>query len=255
MTMEMLASLAVPLAFFGMWAIEARRPARQFESVPRWRAIGIASFVMVAIIGSAVPFAWSASGVLGSSLLDLSPLGAWAIPIGLLTVSFVTYWWHRAQHRFDFLWRTTHQLHHSALRVDIAGAYLSHPLEIVAKTSISSVITIGVLGLAPWVASIVTTTLALISLFEHWNIHTPRWLGWLVQRPEMHVLHHEREVHGRNYGDVPLWDLLFGTFVNPEGDPTPRVGFARSASLRWLDMLRMRDVVAIEARAAEGRAP
>ena len=45
---------------------------------------------------------------------------------------------------------------------------------------------------------------------------TPRWLGYVIQRPEAHGLHHELGEHRRNYSDFPLWDMLTGTFVNPE---------------------------------------
>jgi sterol desaturase/sphingolipid hydroxylase (fatty acid hydroxylase superfamily) len=52
-------------------------------------------------------------------------------------------------------------------------------------------------------------------------------MGYVIMRPEQHCLHHEREVHARNYGgDFAIWDLLFGSFAN-----TPRfegqVGFGR----------------------------
>jgi sterol desaturase/sphingolipid hydroxylase (fatty acid hydroxylase superfamily) len=96
------------------------------------------------------------------------------------------------------------------------------------------------LGLAPAAASATTLLMAGLSLFQHWNVRTPRWLGWLLPRPEMHALHHERGVHGRNYGDLPLWDLFFGTWVNPpvfDG----RVGFDDPATGRVRDMLLMRD--------------
>ena len=39
--------------------------------------------------------------------------------VGLLSffiTSFVFYWWHRATHASDLLWRVFHQLHHSARR-------------------------------------------------------------------------------------------------------------------------------------------
>ena len=78
-------------------------------------------------------------------------------------------------------------------------------------------------------------------MFQHWNIHTPRALGYFVQRPESHCLHHQRNVHARNFGDLPLWDMVFGTFHNPkrfEGT----VGFDGSRSTRLVDMLLMRDV-------------
>lgn len=242
MSIQTVASLAVPVAFVSMWFLEARRPARELEAVPRWTAIGIAGFASSALVGSLVPLAWGATGLLSTPLVDLSTIGAWGIPIGALLVSFTTYWWHRAQHRFDVLWRTTHQLHHSALRVDIAGAYLSHPFEVVAKSSLTALVTVGVLGLAPWAASIVSTLFALLSLFQHWNIGTPRWLGWIVARPEMHLLHHERDVHARNYGELPIWDALFGTFVNPLDTYRGPLGFGKTASARWLDMLLARDV-------------
>ena len=53
-------------------------------------------------------------------------------------------------------------------------------------------------------------------MFQHWNVCTPRWLGYILQRPESHGLHHELGIHGRNYSDFPLWDSLMGTFVNPD---------------------------------------
>jgi sterol desaturase/sphingolipid hydroxylase (fatty acid hydroxylase superfamily) len=31
-----------------------------------------------------------------------------------------------------------------------------------------------------------------------------------------HALHHERGVHAYNYGDIALWDMVFGTFKDPE---------------------------------------
>jgi sterol desaturase/sphingolipid hydroxylase (fatty acid hydroxylase superfamily) len=53
-------------------------------------------------------------------------------------------------------------------------------------------------------------------LFYHWNVRTPYWLGFIVQRPESHCIHHEEGVHAYNYADLPLWDMLFGTFQNPK---------------------------------------
>ena len=52
-------------------------------------------------------------------------------------------------------------------------------------------------------------------LFYHWNIKTPYWIGFLIQRPESHCIHHQRNKHSNNYSDLPLWDMLFGTFHNP----------------------------------------
>jgi hypothetical protein len=69
----------------------------------------------------------------------------------------------------------------------------------------------------------------------------PRWLGYLIQRPESHSIHHQRGVHVYNYGDIALWDLLFGTLQNPvsfDGE----AGYWDGASRRVGAMLIGRDV-------------
>jgi sterol desaturase/sphingolipid hydroxylase (fatty acid hydroxylase superfamily) len=52
-------------------------------------------------------------------------------------------------------------------------------------------------------------------LVYHWNVRTPYWLGFIFQRPESHCVHHQEGVHSSNYSDLPIWDMLFGTFRNP----------------------------------------
>jgi sterol desaturase/sphingolipid hydroxylase (fatty acid hydroxylase superfamily) len=79
-------------------------------------------------------------------------------------------------------------------------------------------------------------------MFQHANIRTPRWLGYLIQRPESHVVHHARGRHEFNYANLPLWDIVFGTFRNPRSVEGFRAGFWNGASARLLDMLCFRDV-------------
>lgn len=234
------ASLSIPAAFLAMWWWERRRPARHYPQRPGWSRLGALFFVLTVATGSVVPLLLARSGPDAVRVLDLSALGGWGVIPGLLATSLVHYAWHRAEHRFDLLWRLSHQLHHSPQRVDMPGAYFSHPVEVIFKTALGVLVGTVVLGLAPAAAAATTLLLAGTSLFQHWNIRTPRWLGWLLPRPEMHALHHERGVHARNYSDLPLWDLVFGTWVNPasfEG----RVGFDDDAAGRLRDMLLMRD--------------
>ena len=70
-----------------------------------------------------------------------------------------------------------------------------------------------------------------ITLFPHWNVRTPNWVGYFIQRPEEHILHHQREVHAGNYSDWPLWDKVFGTYRAPVEEPV-QVGFLRELDLR-----------------------
>lgn len=91
---------------------------------------------------------------------------------------------------------------------------------VVAKTSAvgpraGSASTTTRCGARPEAALVITTTSGVLGLFYHWNIATPHWLGYVVQRPESHCIHHQQDVHAYNYSELPLIDIVFGTFQNP----------------------------------------
>lgn len=241
MKVEQLLSLGVPLLFLGLLLLEARYPARTFGKVRRWGWIGTAFFAAALGIGSAVPLLLSSAHLEAQSILDLSAWGLWGVPAGVLTTTFLGYWLHRAEHRFDWLWRAAHQLHHSAVRVDLLGAFYAHPLEVTMKVALATVVGTYLLGLSAPAAAGAGLATAALSMFQHWNVRTPRALGYFVQRPESHCLHHERGVHSRNFGDLPLWDMLFGTFHNPK-QFRGEVGFDDERGARLADMLLMKDV-------------
>ena len=67
--------------------------------------------------------------------------------------------------------------------------------------------------------------------------------AFLFQRPESHCVHHQSGVHSYNYADLPLWDMLFGTFRNPVAWKKT-CGFKGNAEARVLDMFRGKDVAA-----------
>jgi sterol desaturase/sphingolipid hydroxylase (fatty acid hydroxylase superfamily) len=111
----------------------------------------------------------------------------------------------------------------------MGGWAFGHPLETFVQTAIITGVAALVLGVHPLAAALAGTVGTIINMFSHWNVSTPQWLGYVILRPEQHCLHHEREVHGRNYsGDLAIWDQIFGSFEN-----TPafngQVGFGRSA--------------------------
>jgi sterol desaturase/sphingolipid hydroxylase (fatty acid hydroxylase superfamily) len=99
-----------------------------------------------------------------------------------------------------------------------------------------------VLGVEPLAATVAGTVGTIITLFVHWNVPTPRWVGYVLLRPEQHCLHHEFEVHARNYGnDLAIWDQLFGSFRNPPRF-NGRVGFDRPFASTWPGLLTFADV-------------
>src|SRR5262249_6137298 len=79
------------------------------------------------------------------------------------------------------------------------------------------------------------------AIVQHMNIRTPRWLGYIISRPEQHGLHHQRDVHAYNYATFVLWDMLFGTFRNPDDFPET-YGFWDGASAKVGSMLIGRDI-------------
>jgi sterol desaturase/sphingolipid hydroxylase (fatty acid hydroxylase superfamily) len=170
-------------------------------------------------------------------LWDGEAHGTWAgIAIGYVGITFVYYWWHRARHESRFLWRWLHQVHHSPARIEVLTSFYKHPLEIAANGLLSSAVLHVLVGLTPESAVIVVTMTGFAELFYHCNVRTPYWLGFIFQRPESHRRHHERHIHRGNYSDLPLWDILFGTFDNPRDLPA-ECGFGAHRETQLLRML------------------
>ena len=79
------------------------------------------------------------------------------------------------------------------------------------------------------------------TFFQHVNIRTPQWLGYIVQRPESHSLHHGRGIHQYNYSDLPLFDIVFRTFRNPK-EFVSENGFYDGASAKVVQILLFKDI-------------
>ncbi|HEY0859033.1 MAG TPA: sterol desaturase family protein [Albitalea sp.] len=188
--------------------------------------------------------AWWLELFAGRSLFDGSALGTvGGAVVGVLVYELVHYGYHRAAHRFDWLWRLGHQMHHSAESLDAWGAYYLHPLDAAFFITWSSLVLYPLLGLTPQAGAVAAAVLTFCAVFQHADVRTPRWLGVLIQRPESHRIHHARGVHAHNYADLPLWDMVFGTYRNPPNDaPRQEPGFYHGASARLIDMLLLRDV-------------
>jgi sterol desaturase/sphingolipid hydroxylase (fatty acid hydroxylase superfamily) len=176
------------------------------------------------------------------SLLDLGArLPPWqGAVLAYLVSTLVYYGWHRLRHESPFFWRFCHQLHHSPRRIEALTSFYKHPLEFVANSLLSAGIAYGLCGLSVEGAGLFTFLCAAAEFFYHLNVRTPRWVGWFVQRPEMHRIHHEAGRHAGNYGDLPLWDMIFGTYENPDRARAEAVvcGFAPADEARVEEMLR-----------------
>lgn len=177
------------------------------------------------------------------SVFDLTGrFGVWgAAGLAYLVSTLVYYFWHRVRHESDLFWRLCHQLHHSPQRIEVLASFYKHPVEILINSWISAVLVYGLLGCSVESAAVYTGMTAVAEYFYHWNIRTPRWVGWVIQRPESHRVHHQYRHHSQNYADLPLWDWLFGTLNNPKKSPK-RCGFDPEKEARVGEMLAFRDV-------------
>jgi sterol desaturase/sphingolipid hydroxylase (fatty acid hydroxylase superfamily) len=219
------------------WAVRGHTHA----STRFWRLRATAATVANFFIAGYVATFW---GTLFGDfhLFDLSGIGTvGGGVVGILVYELGHYGYHRLAHTHDWLWRLGHQMHHSAESLDAFGAYWLHPLDNALFTSISSLVFFPLLGVSLEAGVIAALFLTFNALFQHASFRTPRWLGYIIQRPESHSVHHGRGIHRYNYSDLPLWDIVFGTFRNPEGFQ-PRHGFYDGASERIPEMLAFRDV-------------
>jgi sterol desaturase/sphingolipid hydroxylase (fatty acid hydroxylase superfamily) len=237
-----LVGLLVPLTYLAMLGVEARWPARPFPERRGWRWLGVGFLLLTGVVSTVVPLLVDPAWAGAHRWLDGRALGvAGGTVVGYVALSGVAYAYHRAVHSVPLLGRLTHQIHHSPQRIDISGALLFHPLEMAIQVALQLFVTVIVLGLDPLAAALTGYVAAFYALFQHWNVRTPQWIGVLIQRPEAHCEHHRLGVHANNYGDLPIWDILLGTFRNPvrfEG----RCGFEAPLDRRLGAMLALRDV-------------
>ncbi|MGK0184744.1 MAG: sterol desaturase/sphingolipid hydroxylase (fatty acid hydroxylase superfamily) [Verrucomicrobiales bacterium] len=237
----------------GMVAIEKLWPAGTQPVVHKWwlRIIAVnAVQAALVLLGGITWDRW----MQGASLIELSDHFSLlpAALIGYIVVTFIYYFWHRIRHESSVFWRLCHQLHHSPRRMEVVMSFYKHPVEILLNSLISGAIAYPLLGCSPECAALITGITAVSEFFYHWNVRTPRWFGYLFQRPESHRVHHKRDYHTNNYSDLPVWDMMFGTFENPKVRPDA-CGFSASQEDRIEDMLTFRDAIESERRGAAPR--
>ncbi len=223
---EEVLGLSVPAKYVLMYLVERIWPARAFPKITGWGLVGAAFLVLMMTTGIVFPLLLPGEWIEKHRLLDGSfPGVTGGVLVGFTLFELAVYAYHRACHHSSFLWRAVHQLHHAPQRLDLPGAVIFHPLELIMQNVILIGVLVFVLGIDPLAVALIGTLAAFYGLFQHWNVKTPTWLGYIIQRPESHCHHHELNVHAYNYADLPLWDIVFGTFKNPKTFQG-QVGFA-----------------------------
>jgi sterol desaturase/sphingolipid hydroxylase (fatty acid hydroxylase superfamily) len=159
----------------------------------------------------------------------------------LVVLDFFEYWFHRAEHQFNWWWGL-HSLHHSQRDLNLWSDNRNHLLDDLLKDIYLALIALAI-GVAPaQYVMLVSVSRALQSL-QHANVRLH--FGWLGERllvsPRFHRTHHaiglghesaDGSLGGCNYGTLlPLWDIVFRTANFAPGyaatgirDQLPRVG-------------------------------
>lgn len=234
--------LYVVILGIALFIFERIRPNKPFVSVAKWylRAVSFNLLALVILtIGSVTWDQWFKS----ITLFKMSD----AIPNAIkgLIIYFVFhlffYWWHRARHSSQILWRIFHQIHHSPQRIEVLTANYVHPLDALSTLVLGSAIAYSLFGVNVEAAAWFSFYLASMGYFLHSNISVPNWVGYFIQTPQMHRIHHEYRKHDSNFCDIVWFDMIFGTYANPVKS-CEKCGFDANKENRLIDMLLFKDV-------------
>jgi len=161
------------------------------------------------------------------------------VVLGLVIAEFGLYWRHRLSHEWRPLWRF-HAVHHSVTRLWFVNTGRFHVVD--STTSV-------VIGAALWfiagapeaVFLWVSAMTAVIGMLTHCNVDMRCGpLSYVFNTPTLHRWHHSMDPAegNRNYGEnLVLFDLLFGTYLNPARRPPTRIGIAEPMPATFLGQL------------------
>ena len=155
-----------------------------------------------------------------------------ALLLDLLVLDFLIYWWHRANHEIQLLWRF-HAVHHLDRTLDVTSALRFHFGEVLLSAGFRAVV---VFALAiPFSHVVVFEAMVLLAaIFHHSNLRLPAHfeagLSRLVITPGIHWVHHHaiRRDTDSNYGTLlVVWDRLFGSRSTTIRTPDMLIGVER----------------------------
>lgn len=228
--------------------LERMFPARSEQRIfrPAWALDTVFFFGQyLAWNALAIWFASEVASLLGGYVSGAIKTSFRAQPIWLQAIEAIllgdvcVYWFHRASHHFDFLWRF-HAVHHSSEHLDWIAAHREHPVDGIL-TQLAMNLPALLLGFSPHTMAGFIVFSSAWAIFVHSNVRLP--LGpfkWIFGAPEFHHWHHaqvERTRH--NFANLaPFLDVLFGTHHCPEEGAGYALGNAsRSATKGYLALM------------------
>jgi len=169
----------------------------------------------------------------GASFLDFAIPLTGAVLLALILHESWFYWAHRLEHKVPILWRF-HRLHHSDENMSASTFQRDHLAQQIYRSFFVS-LTLGLVfdldlkqaGAASLAYTLFTT---LWSMFYHSAIRVRlAWLDRILVTPQVHRIHHSSDpAHfNRNFADnLPIFDIVFGTYEAPKPEEFPPTGLA-----------------------------
>lgn len=158
--------------------------------------------------------------------------------LAVVTGDIVVYWFHRACHKFDFLWRF-HAVHHSSEELDWLAAHREHPLDGMSTQLFQNLPALALGVRFELLAGLVVFRNAW-AIFIHSNVSLPLGpLRFVLGAPELHRFHHARVRQTRhNFANLAPWlDVVFGTYYRPEPGRSFELGLPEASARGYLSLL------------------
>jgi sterol desaturase/sphingolipid hydroxylase (fatty acid hydroxylase superfamily) len=143
------------------------------------------------------------------------------IVLAVAIADFCLYWIHRAQHTWDWAWRT-HAWHHSIEELYWFSGFRTSFLHSLFYNIPQVAIPVLLLGLGTLETALCFAISMVVQFWEHVNLRVDLGpLDRVLVTPDYHRVHHaltERRL--KNLAPTfSLWDRLFGTWVDPRQVP------------------------------------
>jgi sterol desaturase/sphingolipid hydroxylase (fatty acid hydroxylase superfamily) len=229
---SLLAAILLSLLVIGCGLLLERiRPAR---GLPDRAAIFNVVYMMAAVFiqGAIAPLVLAGTATvvsaLGGGLVALPAEGLGLVPAALayvVTVDFLEYLFHRAQHAVPALW-AMHSLHHSDPAMNVSTTSRHFWLEQAIK-SVTIYLAVSLIFAASPLIILIYGVVSYYNFFTHMNLRVGFGRFVLLNSPQNHRIHHSSQpVHrDKNFaGLFPVFDLMGGTQYMPAADEYPATG-------------------------------
>lgn len=149
--------------------------------------------------------------------------------VAFLALDLMIYFWHRINHRFDFLWRF-HKVHHFDQELDASTALRFHFGELFFSV-IYRFPFLYLLGIKTEVLFWFEFFTTAMAIYHHSNINLPflfeNILNKVIVTPKMHEIHHSviaSEMRSNLSTIFSIWDRIFKSYIGISSTQKTEIG-------------------------------